>query len=154
MAAITICSDFGAQKNKVWHGFHCLSIYFPWSDGTRCHYTEMLKRQHFSQGHDVWICLVELPGKVAFSLLKFKVFCRPAWSFRVKWGTFSLNVSREFLPSLPFMPQWNGNHLLSGYILGYTNILLQLQQLGLNIIPHYLAQFFFFEFFTPWVLVT
>ena len=24
-------------KNKVWHCFHCLPIYFPWSDGTRCH---------------------------------------------------------------------------------------------------------------------
>ena len=36
MAAITICSDFGVQKNKVWHGF---PIYFPWSDGTRCHAT-------------------------------------------------------------------------------------------------------------------
>ena len=21
----------------VWHCFHCFSIYFPWSDGTRCH---------------------------------------------------------------------------------------------------------------------
>ena len=37
MAAITICSDFGAHKNKVWHCFHCFHIYFPWSDGTRCH---------------------------------------------------------------------------------------------------------------------
>ena len=37
MAAITICSDFGAPKNKVWHCFPCFSIYFPWSDGTRCH---------------------------------------------------------------------------------------------------------------------
>ena len=37
MAAITICSDFGAQKNKVWHCFHCFPIYFPWSNGTRCH---------------------------------------------------------------------------------------------------------------------
>ena len=34
MAAITICSDFGAPKNKVWH---CFPIYLPWSDGTRCH---------------------------------------------------------------------------------------------------------------------
>ena len=34
-AAITICSDLGAQKkNKVWH---CFPIYLPWSDGTRCH---------------------------------------------------------------------------------------------------------------------
>ena len=27
MAAITICSDFGAQKDKVWHYFHCFPIY-------------------------------------------------------------------------------------------------------------------------------
>ena len=33
----TICSDFGAQRNKVSHCFHCFPIYFPWSDGTRCH---------------------------------------------------------------------------------------------------------------------
>ena len=37
MAAVTICSDFEAPQNKVWHCFHCLPIYFPWSDGTRCH---------------------------------------------------------------------------------------------------------------------
>ena len=29
MAAVTICSDFGAQKNKVRHCFHCSPIYFP-----------------------------------------------------------------------------------------------------------------------------
>ena len=23
-------------QNKVWHCFHCLTIYFPWGDGTRC----------------------------------------------------------------------------------------------------------------------
>ena len=34
MAAVTICSDFEAQKSKVWHYFHCFSIYLPWSDGT------------------------------------------------------------------------------------------------------------------------
>ena len=33
MAAVTICSDFGAQKYKVWHYFHCFPIYFLWSDG-------------------------------------------------------------------------------------------------------------------------
>ena len=37
MAAVTICSDFGAQENKVCHGFHCFPIYLPWNDGTRCH---------------------------------------------------------------------------------------------------------------------
>ena len=29
MPAITICSDFGAQKNKVSHCFHCFPIYLP-----------------------------------------------------------------------------------------------------------------------------
>ena len=37
MPVVTICSDFGAQKIKVWYCFHCFPIYFPWSDGTRCH---------------------------------------------------------------------------------------------------------------------
>ena len=37
MGAITICSDFGAQKNKVSHCFHCFPIYLPWSDGTGYH---------------------------------------------------------------------------------------------------------------------
>ena len=34
MAAVTICSDFGAQKNKIRHCFHFSPIYLPWSDGT------------------------------------------------------------------------------------------------------------------------
>ena len=37
MAAVTICSDFGAPQNKVWHYFHLFPIHFPWSDGTSCH---------------------------------------------------------------------------------------------------------------------
>ena len=32
-----ICSDFGAQENKVCHCFHCFPIYLLWSDGTGCH---------------------------------------------------------------------------------------------------------------------
>ena len=39
MAAVTICSDFGAPQNWVCHYFHCFPIYLPWSDGTRCHDT-------------------------------------------------------------------------------------------------------------------
>ena len=29
MAAVTICSDFGAPPNKAYHCFHCLPIYLP-----------------------------------------------------------------------------------------------------------------------------
>ena len=37
MIAVTICSDFGAPKNKVSHCFHCFPIYLPLSDETGCH---------------------------------------------------------------------------------------------------------------------
>ena len=37
MDAVTVCSNFGAQENKVCHCFHCFPVYFPWSDGTRCY---------------------------------------------------------------------------------------------------------------------
>ena len=37
MVAVTICSDFGAQENKVCHCLHCFPIYLPWSDETGCH---------------------------------------------------------------------------------------------------------------------
>ena len=37
MAAVSICSNFGAQKNKLSHCVHCFPIYLLWSDGTRCH---------------------------------------------------------------------------------------------------------------------
>ena len=42
MAAVTICSDFGAPPNKVFHCFHCFPIYLPWSDGTGCHDLSLL----------------------------------------------------------------------------------------------------------------
>ena len=37
MAAVTIHSDFGAQKDETWHCFHFFPIYLPWSDRPRCH---------------------------------------------------------------------------------------------------------------------
>ena len=38
MAAVTICSDFGAPPhNKVCHCFHCFPIYLPWSVGSGRH---------------------------------------------------------------------------------------------------------------------
>ena len=37
MTTVIICSDFGAQENKVSHCFHCFPSYLPWCDGTGCH---------------------------------------------------------------------------------------------------------------------
>ena len=33
MVAVTICSDFRAPQNKVYHCFHCFPIYLPGSNG-------------------------------------------------------------------------------------------------------------------------
>ena len=46
MAAVIICSDFGAQENKVCHCFHCFPIYLPWSDGTRCYDLSLLNIEY------------------------------------------------------------------------------------------------------------
>ena len=53
MAAVTICSDFGAQGNKVCHCFDCFPIYLSrdWMyDGTRCHelltYYSVIQRKY------------------------------------------------------------------------------------------------------------
>ena len=56
MAALIICSDFGAQENKVCPCFHCFPIYLPWSDGTRCHYLHFLNVE-----------------KLAFSLSRYSI---------------------------------------------------------------------------------
>ena len=34
------------KKHKVWHCFQCFPIYFPWSDGTRCHDLSFLYVEH------------------------------------------------------------------------------------------------------------
>ena len=67
MAAITICSDFGAPQNKVWHCFHCFSIYFPWSDGTGC--------------HDLRFLNVGVMGPDAMILVFWMLSFKPAFSF-------------------------------------------------------------------------
>ena len=37
VTAVTNCSDFGVQENKVFHCFCCFLIYLSWSDRTRYH---------------------------------------------------------------------------------------------------------------------
>ena len=64
MAAITICSDFGAPQNKVWHCFHCFPIYLPWSDGTRTYLSNSCPLIQ-------WCYPIILSSVVPFSCLQF-----------------------------------------------------------------------------------
>ena len=52
MSAITICSDFGAQENKLCHCFHCFPIYLPWSNGTGCYNLHFLKCWDIKSGKE------------------------------------------------------------------------------------------------------
>ena len=85
MAAVTICSDFGAQENKLSHCLHCFPNYLPRSDGTGCHYLSL------------WM----LSFKPAFSLSSFTVINR-------FFSSSSLSairvVSSAYLRLLIFLP--------------------------------------------------
>ena len=48
MATVTVCSDFGAQENKICHYFYIFPFYLPWSDGTRCQDLSFLPAFHSS----------------------------------------------------------------------------------------------------------
>ena len=37
MAAVTVCSDFGAQENNICHWFHVFPFYLPVGRETTCH---------------------------------------------------------------------------------------------------------------------
>ena len=86
MAAVTICSDFGAQENKVSHCFHCFPIYLPWSDGTGCH------------GLVFWM----LSFKPTFSLSSFTFIKRLFSSSSLSVLTV---VSSAYLRLLMFLPE-------------------------------------------------
>ena len=47
IAAVTVHIDFGGQENKIYHYFHCVPIYLPWSDVTRHHDFSFLDVEFF-----------------------------------------------------------------------------------------------------------
>ena len=112
MAAVTICSDSGAQEDKVCHCFHCFSIYLPWSYGTHCHDIYLIfecwllksrqsikKQRHhfankspstpnygFSSSH-VWMWELNhkegwTPKNWCFELWCWRIFLRVTWAAR------------------------------------------------------------------------
>ena len=110
MTAVTIYSDFGAWENKVCHYFHCFPIYFPRSDGTRCHGLHFLNVElvfpsicHEVIGPDVMIFVFwMLSFKPTFSLYSFTYIKR-------LFSSCSLSAIREVLSAclrlLIFLPE-------------------------------------------------
>ena len=85
MVAVTICSDFRAQENKISHSLHFFPFDFPWSDGTGCHS----------------LCFLNVDFKPDFSLSSFTLIKR-------LFSSSSLSaihvISSAYLRLLIFLP--------------------------------------------------
>ena len=126
MAAVTICSDFGAPKNKVWHCFYCFPIYFPWSDGIRCcdlSFWKLSFKPAFSLSSFTFIkvffssSLLSAIRVVSSAYLMLLIFLLailiPAWSsfspaFLMMYSAYKLNKQSDNIQPwhTPF-PIWN-----------------------------------------------
>ena len=77
---VAIHNDFIAEDEEICHCFHLFPLYFPWSDGTRCHDLSFLI----------------LSFKPAFSLSSFtlimRLFSSSSLSIWIFISRFSINV--------------------------------------------------------------
>ena len=73
MAAVSICSDCGGQKNKVWHCFHYFPIFaFPLSDKMTIadiYISAIVILSDSGEGTQI-IALLELNGELAYGTFK------------------------------------------------------------------------------------
>ena len=135
MTAFTFCSDLGAQKNKVYHCFHCFSIYLPWSDGTRC-------------------CVL------SFWMLSFKpTFSLSSFTFKRLFSSSSLStirvVSSAYLRIMIFLPEILIPACASSspaYLMMYSAYKLNKQ--GDNIQPWHTHFLIWNQFFVPCPVLT
>ena len=86
MAAVPICSDFGAPQNKVSHCFHCFPFYLPWSDGTGCHDLSFLNVDCMYH-HKVWKILKEMEIPNHLTCLLRNLFAGQEATVRTGHGT-------------------------------------------------------------------
>ena len=96
MAAITICSDFGAPQKNC---FHCFPIYLPWSDGTRCHDLRFL---------NVWALSQLFHSPLSPSSRSFLVplhFMPLGWYHLHIWGYWYISQQSWF--QLELHPAWH-----------------------------------------------
>ena len=125
MAAVIICSDFGAPKHKVSHCFHCFPIYLPWSDGTKCHdlhFLNMKFKPDVSLSYFTFlksfssssVSAIRVMSSAYLRLLIFlpeiliRAWASSSWAFHMLYSAYKLNKQGDNIQSLctPF-PIWN-----------------------------------------------
>ena len=109
MAAVTICTDFGTEENKIYQCFYFFPISWPWSDGTGCHDLSFLNvelKPAFSLPSFTLIkrvfssSLLSVIGVVSYAYLRLLIFLPailiPAWdssslAFCIMYSAYKLN---------------------------------------------------------------
>ena len=95
MAAVTICSDSGTQKNKVSQCFHCFPIYFPLSDFTKL----IFSNYRIKAKGDRWLPEIETVIIIIITVLKYvlgyfrnPLECLPALNALISITAIFLNL--------------------------------------------------------------
>ena len=120
MAAVTICSDFGAKENKACHCFHCFPIYLPWSDAMILVFWILSFEPVFSLSSFTFIktvfssSLLSAIRVVSFAYLRLLIFLlailipavfQPAWQFAL--CTLHNRQDDKIQPWRTPFPIWN-----------------------------------------------
>ena len=126
MAAVTICSDFGAPQHKVSHCFHYFPIYLLWSNRTGCHDLSVLNvefKPTFSLSSFTFIrslfssSLLSVIRVVSSAYLRFLIFllailipacASSSLAFHMTYSAYKLNKQGDNIQRwhTPF-PFWN-----------------------------------------------
>ena len=123
MAVVTVCSDFGAQENKVSHCFHCFPIYPPLSYGTVFHDLSLLNGRIILLKKNLRKTKLPLPPSslnqiLLHSWIQNEVVHHHPWHYFQQIDDFEINifvtkiskiflwVRMIYLPSLS-MDSWN-----------------------------------------------
>ena len=118
-------SDFRAQEEEIYHCFHLLPFYFPWSDRARCNELSVLSQlfhsppSHSSRGSLVSLCFLPLVWYhlhiwgcwYFFRQAWLQLVTHPAWHFT--WCTLHISkISRwKYTALLYSIPSFEQSHL-------------------------------------------
>jgi len=135
-AVVTICSDFGAEDNKVYQNLHCFRIYLPWSDETRC--------------HDLSVSMLSFRPAFSFSSFTFikRLFSSSSLS-AIRVVSFAYLMLLIFLPRI-LIPSCDSSSL--AFHMMYSAYKLNIQ--GENILPWHIPFSIWNQFVVPCPVLT
>ena len=101
MAAVTICSDFGAPPNKVCHCFQFFPFSLPWNDEIRCHGICVLNVEFLSQLFHSPVSLLPRGSLALLCFLPLEWYHLYIWGYRYfsqqSWSQLVIHPAWHFI---------------------------------------------------------